>query len=763
MLEFGRRPFGQRQIACPSLPISSSKILLASVAGKAEGTGFSAYQLAGCWSPTIRHAVASRGLARPGRDNPAHLAQPHRALQSPPKETPQNIIWLDQDSHCTMSGNNKSIRDFFRPAQTVMQKASLPKAASSGLQNSTFKTPLAPISKSQSIQPVRASSKAQELRGYTSSLSPPSGSDDLNSSPSPTAQSPPAAPLSHRPSTRVVRSSDDEDSDSDSELADLEDIFQLNNSSKGPASATRSYTPSTPSASRHKDIYNFHLSPLAVLPKYQFDLKSLVSQAEAEKATEASSKRIKDMLATKDDGEDSALFADEKFVNPVDLSHGSLLESLVPNKEDGGMQKVSRALERTETTSVEKCWYFFSTNTTNPPNPKRKPFPSSSVKSSWGKEFSTAKTRNQSFVSGFVEDMVVFGKVLPDELFLWILDEACLETDDILRNAYFKTLKGSVEHISRLLSPQLVETMFLNLGGTPTATTPTEKIKPSTGLTEPYLNREWAILRCVVQFFAAVADCLQQRTREHIICLLLRMSIDHVVARNVDLLDMVQEAIRRLCRHTPSESWDSCCQNVSKVMFDSVEQPSLRLKVVDTLPCVIPRTHDLRRRLAMCFYFDDLSYSSAHPQTKTNLNRIIERLDDPAFDANSQTDYRELAALVSILDIAVDDARTPNLDLTDKDTARDFDESVDLLVAIIKDVMRSIGNPGAAFISRIEAKEALELVSQRISDTLRSRPKPKLTHFDVKKEENLKGERIGMSAFLSKMKGSGSNDNGKTM
>ena len=141
-----------------------------------------------------------------------------------------------------------------------------------------------------------------------------------------------------------------------------------------------------------------------------------------------------------------------------------------------------------------------------------------------------------------------------------------------------------------------------------------------------------------------------------------------------------------------------------------------------------------------------------------DLELFIKRLYESDFDKTPQTDYRELSALVLLLDIAVDDARSTKLDMTDKETEGRFDKDIETLSAIIKDIMRSIGNPGAAFISRIEAKEVLELVGHRIANTLRSKPKPRETVFDdvIKgKTEDHEVERQGMERFLSMMKPDG--------
>jgi hypothetical protein len=167
----------------------------------------------------------------------------------------------------------------------------------------------------------------------------------------------------------------------------------------------------------------------------------------------------------------------------------------------------------------------------------------------------------------------------------------------------------------------------------------------------------------------------------------------------------------------------------------------------------------------MCFYFNDISYSLHHPHTTMDIDRFIKRLDSTDFDTTSQTDYQELTALILLLNIAVDDGRSTKLDLADKETERIFNEDVDTLVATIKDIMASIGNPGAAFISRIEAKEALELISQRIADTIRTEKKPKEAWFDRTRgrgEEDLDAEKKGMSRYLTKMSDIGKGVNGQT-
>lgn len=187
----------------------------------------------------------------------------------------------------------------------------------------------------------------------------------------------------------------------------------------------------------------------------------------------------------------------------------------------------------------------------------------------------------------------------------------------------------------------------------------------------------------------------------------------------------------------------------------TVPLATFRLQIVDSIPSGSARTHDLRRRLAMCFFFKDLSYSASHPHSTMDLEKFIQRLDDSDFDARPKTEYPELTASILLLDVAVDDGQSTKLDLTDPEVEKRFNEDVDDLVASIKAIMTSIGNPGAAFISRIEAKEALELISQRIADTVRTKKVVKPSWFDMgrgKGEDKMESEKEKMSIFLGKTK-----------
>jgi hypothetical protein len=364
---------------------------------------------------------------------------------------------------------------------------------------------------------------------------------------------------------RVVRSSDDEDEDSDSSLEDLATLFQSNRSANRSANRSEpspnGFPPSTPTAARSRNV-NFHTSPMPILNKHKFDLKSLASHAEIDRRTEASSKRVKAMQEAsekKDTVPPRRDNASEK------LKHSSLLQDVVADQEGADVHKVARAVMRTEATLSERRWYFFDTPA-NPSKPQRKSFPTKSIPSDWQNDLKDPQMRRHTFVSGFAEDMVSLGRVLPDEIFLWMLDEICIESSEPLRTSYCNVLKQSSDQVRRLIVPNIIRKMFEGVGATLAATATTDKIRPVKNLAEPYAKRDWSNLRSLIRLFGQIAELLQARV--YIVTLLLRMCVDRVVMENVDIFGLVQETINRLCRYMPDDSWESCVSSLPRCFYE---------------------------------------------------------------------------------------------------------------------------------------------------------------------------------------------------
>lgn len=449
---------------------------------------------------------------------------------------------------------NKSIRDFFKPPQAV-EAVKAPDLEVASVKSLAFKIPqnLGPSSSSLSNSQPRLLADRQQSRGhqeYTSSLSSPP-SNLFSSSPPIAHLKETVAPTPSRPLPDEIKASDDEEDDSDSSLEALKTVLAM----KSPAVKMKDDAPRSPSRSnKHSSAGNFHRSPSPVQPKHTFDMSKLVSYAEEDEATEANSKRLKGMFGNRSKKE-SAITTNNGVLSPRKFTHGKLLDSVVAEKEDVDSHKVKRAIRRTEATVTEERWYFFDTQSSR--MSEQRTFPIKAVTQGWKLELGEASMRQQTFISGFAEDMVAFGKQLPDEIFLWVLDEMCYETNDPLRFSYLNVLTESTEQAHRLITPAVIQRVFRLLGGTMSATNISESIRPVKLLGDPYEKRDWSNLSSVFKLLGQIAKCLQQEARTQAICILLRLCVDRVVLENLDLVDRVQEALRRLCKYTSDEDWES--------------------------------------------------------------------------------------------------------------------------------------------------------------------------------------------------------------
>lgn len=136
-----------------------------------------------------------------------------------------------------------------------------------------------------------------------------------------------------------------------------------------------------------------------------------------------------------------------------------------------------------------------------------------------------------------------------------------------------------------------------------------------------------------------------------------------------------------------------------------------------------PRISDLRRRLATCFFFNDIALSFRQSSVTTSIPSYIARLENRTFAINRSTDYRSLASFVLLLDISIDDGRFPDIDLEDNSQATTFDGQVDMLVAKLKGI--PINASGASHPSRHAAMSNIDAVCLRLECTVRSRQKPR--------------------------------------
>ncbi|CAD6445596.1 011a36a3-7401-4e4e-b207-c1d164605912 [Sclerotinia trifoliorum] len=634
------------------------------------------------------------------------------------------------------SKRNGNIRQFFQQASPLTSAP--PTKAPRNTSQIAFESPLSTSPQSSGL----------DLNTATEPMSSQKSSPSLSEPPTSIPQS------SSNISNGVVPGSDDEDEDgfSDSSLEDLDVIFKTNRTASVTTSSCAP-APATPRASRSRKppVSTAKLSPLTLrTPHYKFDLKHLMGSAAADAALEAKERRLEEMVQ-----EDTEMGEDEPTSFKDDV-HGNILRELNEEKEDGGgkeVQKVLDAVKRTEEMNVGNRWYFFETKES--PMLKRQPFPTPSLPENWKNDLFEPQTRHQTFVSGFAENMVTYGKKLPDEIIQWILNDFCMEEQNDLQNSYLFLLRISGRQVHGLVTPEVIRKMFRSIGATTTAITVSEKIKPRPEIADAYSHQPWPKVRALISLINLIAKPLQEASRLEVICILLRLCIDPILLERVDLLSLVQKALHNLCLYMDPDSWEQSYQTICATLFNTVQLSSLRLRIINSIPPTrSSRLHGLRRRLALTFYFSSLSKSLHPPQKIISIPAITLRLREPPFHITPSTDYHEFGALILLLDVAIDDGRPEDLDLADEDVEKQFNKDVDELTNRLTTF--DIKASGAQHSSRMEAKENLSLVERRIEHTVRTRPKPKNMFYEETKkfyerrQEALGGMQKSMSNFVKK-------------
>ena len=156
----------------------------------------------------------------------------------------------------------------------------------------------------------------------------------------------------------------------------------------------------------------------------------------------------------------------------------------------------------------------------------------------------------------------------------------------------------------------------------------------------------------------------------------------------------------------------------------------MRLRSLEFLPTSTKEMHDLRRRMAAVFFFDDLSLASQPAGTSFELQDITTHLQGPSFKIHSGTDYAALRAHLLLLDITVDAGLNSGPDYSES-LASAFDADVDELTATLRQLARSINDTEMRSVLPMEAKMVMDWVGERLAHSVRSKPKPKISIYDL--------------------------------
>lgn len=665
-----------------------------------------------------------------------------------------------------VSKKNGDIRNFFGGSQ-----ASKPPASST---RSSQNRALAPETPSKRSRDAAEPENVFASSGSNIPSSPPSIS-------SPT----PRAPISR---DAVIAASDDELDDSDDDS--LPDILMRNSGPTAPrqtrparagAAGAAPSAPlsllATPRAKRTAAAHEFHSSPLTIQSKKQKqDMQSLLEYARKDEETRASAQRFSAMLEQEAEmqrrsaapGEGEEEHGQEGRAAAA-LKEHILEAATAAAKDEGGDEdgtenkmRVVRALQRAEVSSARKVYYFFEQDEPEPDVVGSK-FPRAKAKGPWA-VLDDAQDRGRHFASGFPYDIQKKLRNLPDEIFLWILDEVCSERRKALQSEYVKLLSICNDQTTRLVTPALLQKLFRQLGATKDVDNLMAPVTLREEFRHPYPSRDWSCVESMLDLVGAIACHLTPAARSTAMRILLRLGMDSLAVENFGFTQRWRQAVDLVARSVPEADWTSFCQEACHSLYQSSPRATTRLRAVALLGPAAPasghpialqtRTLDLKRRLASVFFFDDLHRADKRPEDTVNIRAVIDRLEEAdEFQINQDTDYHEFEALMMMLNAALGDASRRD-DRAER-SAVSFDAEVDELAEGLKSMLtRVVPLNRGLHVSRIEAKNAMELIRERLLYQVRIKAVPKENIFglqdDAEEDASLPKQRDFMKGFLKK-------------
>ncbi|KAK8070980.1 hypothetical protein PG997_011183 [Apiospora hydei] len=619
-----------------------------------------------------------------------------------------------------------------------------------------------PTTKSETIAPPRP--KAVPMQPTSSSPNIPS-SPNVPSSPI-TPQRRTKVPLSR---DDVIRGSDDEDSgDSDDSLESLSEIAARQ---RKPGQAP---LPSTAPKAKRVASANSRAAPVVQTQpqKHKYDLKALLKHAREDDAADESARRAEALLK-QDDATRKVNEGPKGEDEPRPTNMREAAKELLHGDEEGSKgDKLVRAMNRTTGDASQPHYYFFEFEAPSR-DVRRTPFPRLAAKKQWSFLADTS-TREETFVRGLPTALASKGKELPPELYQWVLDEVCLEKNMQLRMQYCNLIALCRENTRRLVDVKRLQHILESIGS---RKFPDENSQwhSSPGLEQPYGERNWSPISTFLKVLERMAPNLAPESMMGAIQILVRMSLDPIVSRDIRIRIDHFSTIEALVSALPGtgEQWNSYCSQMCLYLHGGVEKTSQRQIAISLLPPSTPRLCELRRRLAAAALFRQPGLSSLHPDDALTRKDILARLNAPEFTVTHETDYEELQANVKLLNMVIDDglflrspnvtqcstpatpatpSRMPNQILPSAATlaggrltvsqprsssnssspidtsAGDFDKFIDILTRKLKIIHDTISDN--SLVSRKEVKAAIDTVGKRLAHTVRTRPPPKTSIID---------------------------------
>ncbi|KAI1408097.1 hypothetical protein F5Y13DRAFT_114744 [Hypoxylon sp. FL1857] len=574
-------------------------------------------------------------------------------------------------------------------------------------------------------------------------------------SPISSPRTPPKPTPKPRDRTEEIKGSDDEGGDSDDSLESISAFIKPKN---GPAPYQRDPgLAETPKAKRiASSSASLMKSPLTIQPKHKFDLKYLIDHARQSDRAEESARRADELINQSESDDDGPAQVLADVQNDQVLMHQAAKKLLHNDEEDAKGDKLMRAMTRTKVDGSRRPCYFF--NLEQPLlKPPRKPFPQKATKGCW-ECLANSRTRNQAIILGLPHTIVSKGRALPDEIFLWVLDEVCVERNAQLRVQYCNLVALCPNSITRLVTDVRLYSMLEKIGGPKYSRSQNRtKLQSFPKVEDPYPGRDWTGLVTFLELVERMAPHLSKENIIGAIQLLVRLGLDPIVSTTVRSEHAAaMEALVGALPKLGTRQWDEACETISSYLYESVDEPVNQVLPISHMPRMTSKILDLRRRMAAVALFRDTELGYRPVDETVTLDDIMDRLDSSDFRISASTNYESLQALVALLDTVIGSAgfiMQAHMASSGQDVEaarRKFDADIDGLTFKLKLIHDKIHD--SHLLSRKVTKASIELVAKRLTYAVRTRPPPKTSIFDPepKEDTNIPKQRAFMKNWAQK-------------
>ena len=447
---------------------------------------------------------------------------------------------------------NGSIRDFFKPfvaTQPSVQKRPIPETDTIGddgprrskspkltpelpppalpRESSSCKSPKLPQQRAEPSTPIESSSGLSTLTPIQSDETVEVPTDLLTPSPTPeiaqqasrtssSSFTQPSIPSSQRIvkyGEVIVRNSDDE-SDSDSSLADLDDIlkpFMKDHAASLSSPPLESESTSEEKSTRKqpargtKKTKSYYKAEEANANSKDYDyFDGLLART---RKTAAEDEAYARALQLAQDLENRAHAIDSESSN---LQAEALTqEDLISRINEGDSEntdKFVQAMQRTEALRSEHEWYIFSQGGPSVTNTEVTPMPI--VKNhSLSPMLKNSVDKEAAFLNGTVALAASIGD-LPEDLLEWILTSSSFELREDLRQAYLTVLESLENQVSQKYSESWVRNSLIRLGASTVALEKSQQVKPVSKLPNKHVCSEagWQAMEHWLHMISIIAQ-----------------------------------------------------------------------------------------------------------------------------------------------------------------------------------------------------------------------------------------------------------------